>query len=395
MRSRLAGAFVLLALLVLGVFTGVRIVALHQLIQDQEVSHLQQRAQTLVRAADTTPGGDALARQLRLLVADDAEATVTMTGAAPVTLRGTDFDPSNKRDDQLVARSTTGDTSVVVRQSSHVVRQVFDESLPSVLGVSAVLLVLAGIIGWVVASLFAAPFHRLAGAAASLGRGRFDLDLPDSRIPEAQAIADSLRGSASQLEHTFRREREVNEELSHRLRTPLTGIRLELEELQQDTNAEPQVRAGIGRALMTLGHLDHLCDTVLGSAQAPSTEVRIPLVQLGNQISDAWAHQLRDAQLESWVSTEGNVAQQVVPGPVEQVLDLVLADVRACATGRVRLTLVGSADQTGLIVHADPPRPGLGDRPDLEAVRRLVGQLAGHCHGDPLDGGLRIWLPRR
>ena len=95
----------------------------------------------------------------------------------------------------------------------------------------------AGLIGYVAARQLARPLEQLADAAGALGRGRFDLDLPKTRMPEAQAIGSALRTSAVQLESRIRRERSFSEQASHELRTPITTLRLELEDLTSATTS--------------------------------------------------------------------------------------------------------------------------------------------------------------
>ena len=136
---------------------------------------------------------------------------------------------------------------VTVSESSSVIRDIIGRDIGSIAALFLLIAIAAGVAGFLIATALSAPFQKLAVAAAALGRGRFDLDLPDTRIPEARAIADALRSSALALEDRVHRERAFAEHTSHVLRTPLTGIRLELEDLSLRDDLPPDAHETVMR----------------------------------------------------------------------------------------------------------------------------------------------------
>ena len=298
----------------------------------------------------------------------------------------------------LTARATEGSFSVTLRQSAAGVEETVRAALRSLVALGVLLVILAGVIGYLAARVFAAPFQQLTRAAAALGRGRFDLDLPDSRVPEVRDIAASLRASAAQLERGLRREQEMLQQASHDVRTPLTGLRLELEELQLYGSLPDDVREGVGRGLRQLGRVEEQTTRVFEAARARGTfaDAQISLDQLARDAAANWSAVLGPRGLEVKASVDGDLDQMLLPGPVEQVLDLVRDDVLRYGRETVRLELTGSGGQLHVHVRAGRPDGRVRfARSRMHAVRTTVTSLGGRSNGDPVAGGLRIWLPCR
>ena len=110
--------------------------------------------------------------------------------------------------DALVASAGTADGRLTLRQSSDAMSDAFGRTLGSLVVLIAALCLLAGVLGLIAATLLARPFQKLAAAAGARGRGRFDVDLPTSSIPEVVAINDALLLSAAQLRHSISRDRD-------------------------------------------------------------------------------------------------------------------------------------------------------------------------------------------
>ncbi|MFJ9433476.1 ATP-binding protein [Streptomyces sp. NPDC101490] len=121
-------------------------------------------------------------------------------------------------------------------------------------GVTTAWLVLAGVgLALVVGSVAVAdrlgvrmvqPAQRLAGAAQELGEGRLGVRVPEEGPAELKSAAVAFNSMADQVVQLLANERELAADLSHRLRTPLTVLRLNAASLGSGPVAE-QTRAAV------------------------------------------------------------------------------------------------------------------------------------------------------
>ena len=120
--------------------------------------------------------------------------------------------------------ATVEAVTVEVAAPMREVDRLVSAALPSLLALGSALVVLAVVLGALVAAGLSRPFQQLAGAANALARGRSDLRIPRTRISEARAIGTALQGGAEQLRGSLERERALALRASHELRTPLTCL---------------------------------------------------------------------------------------------------------------------------------------------------------------------------
>jgi len=117
------------------------------------------------------------------------------------------------------------------------------------LGVTLVLL------GLVVADRLAltlvAPIAALSAVSHRLARAELDARANPAGPPEVREVAGALNHLAGRIQDLLREEREQVADLSHRLRTPLTALRLEAESLRDPDEAARVTAAadGIERAV--------------------------------------------------------------------------------------------------------------------------------------------------
>ncbi|MFJ4121918.1 ATP-binding protein [[Kitasatospora] papulosa] len=143
-------------------------------------------------------------------------------------------------------------------------------------GVGTAWLVLAGVgIALIVGSVAVAdrlgvrmvqPAQSLAGAAQDLGEGRLGTRVPEEGPTELRSAAVAFNSMADQVVQLLANERELAADLSHRLRTPLTVLRLNAASLGEGPAAE-QTRAAVEQ-------LEHEVDTIIRTAreQRPQTQ---------------------------------------------------------------------------------------------------------------------------
>lgn len=109
------------------------------------------------------------------------------------------------------------------------------------------------------------PAERLADAAHQLGEGRLGARVPEDGPKELRSAAVAFNAMADQVVELLANERELAADLSHRLRTPLTVLRLNTASLGDGPAAE-QTRAAVEQ-------LEREVDTIIRTAreQRPST----------------------------------------------------------------------------------------------------------------------------
>ncbi|CAN5802367.1 HAMP domain-containing sensor histidine kinase [soil metagenome] len=107
-------------------------------------------------------------------------------------------------------------------------------------------------IGLVVAALFVSdrlgrgvvgPSQRIAGAAERLGRGELETRVAEEGPEELVAIAVAFNQLAGRIRGLLAEEREGVADLSHRLRTPLAALRLQVEQMSPSDERESLIKS--------------------------------------------------------------------------------------------------------------------------------------------------------
>lgn len=411
MRERLTASFVVIVVLLLTGAGVVRLVTQTGVLRADEAQHLQEHLALIAHLAEArrAAGEPVDAEFLDELVPEEARLVYQDGSGAEVVVEGRKYDGSDPGRDLGVSR-TDGDVSLRLAESDTVVRKLLAYDLGSLLVLFGLMAVLAGLFGYVVSRALSAPFRQLAHAAGALGRGRFDLDLPRTRIPEARAIAQALESSAAQIQDRLRRDQAFAEHASHVLRTPLHRVRLELEDLMLGHELPEDVREGVERALASVEKVSVVAGELveLNRRQSLVAGAEISLRDLATQVAQHWADELDGRGRTVTAGVEGALESTYTPGPVEHVLDLVLADVLRRSRGPVRLVFLGHpSGHLRVKVLCWSPKseqgwPSGAEDPDargragyLPQARRVVESLGGRMEAHEDRGELELLLPRR
>ncbi|WP_244929572.1 histidine kinase dimerization/phospho-acceptor domain-containing protein [Nocardioides sp. W7] len=399
MRERLAASFALFTLVLLIAGGVIRSYTLGHELREQQSDRLHQEATLVARVVDARVGeGEPVdAAFLSELVHDRARIAYTPGVAGdPVEARGPSYDAEG---DDVTANVTVDGGTVTVAEDDRLVWNLVVGDPWALAGLGMLALVGSGLAGLLVARRLSAPFQRLADAAGALGRGRFDLDLPRTRIPEAAAIARSLSTSADELRDRLRREQEFAAHTSHALRSPLTGLRLELEETLLRDDLPDEVRTTLRRALDGIAHVDEVAGELVELQRGSLVEgAQVPLRDLAVQVAQHWGDELALVDRDLSAAVQGELDDGYTPGPVEHLLDLVLAAVLDASAGAVRLVLAGDTDgHLRISVTLDRPasEQPTSDQDPFGAARSVCAALGGRWVGSEPTAGIEILLPRR
>ena len=103
------------------------------------------------------------------------------------------------------------------------------------LAIAAVVLALAAVAGTRLATFVIRPLRNLERAAGAVGDGDLAMRAPEHEgPPEVRSLAAVFNETVGRLEQLLRSQNEFVADASHQLRTPLTALRLRLENLERD-----------------------------------------------------------------------------------------------------------------------------------------------------------------
>lgn len=197
---------------------------------------------------------------------------------------GTFFGPEPARDDPDLQAAQAGQNKSIVsgdhadvyvpvigKSGTAVVHTVIPRSIlhqgvaraTMTLGVLGVLLLLAAVLAADrMAQRVSAPIRQVADAADALHDGLLDTRVPERGPPEAVAMARALNRLAGRIEQLLAAERDSVADLSHRLRTPVTALRLDA-----DSISDPDIA---DRLHQHVAHLERTVDAIVHDARRPS-----------------------------------------------------------------------------------------------------------------------------
>ncbi len=134
----------------------------------------------------------------------------------------------------------------------------------ALLGLAIILLLLAIAVGDTLARSFVRPLEAAADTAGRLAGGDLDARVTPAGPPETRSVAIALNRLAARIIDLLHAEREAVADLSHRLRTPVTALRLDVESLPPGPDRE--------RLADDVGSLTRSIDAVINEARRPIRE---------------------------------------------------------------------------------------------------------------------------
>ncbi len=335
------------------------------------------------RAMETTQAGEAG----RVSVHLPGGATIGTSRARPADLR-----TATVRGRSFSARAPRGYVllqPVAMDQDRTTVVEVYLPRQALTRGVRSAWIVLSGVaaalvLGSVVvadrlAARVVGSARTLAKAATVLGGGDLRTRIEPQGPPELREAGRAFNTMADRVEALLAAEREMVADLSHRLRTPLTAMRLNAAALGSEPAAE-QTRLAVRR-------LEEEVDRIIGAARRPKERPTCDAAEVLRDRMVFWSalaeDQNRDCVL---VGAERPVTVPVVRGELSAVLDSLLGNVfRHTPEGTAFVVTLYEGVGRAVILVADAG-PGIAD--PGAALRR--GASGGGSTGLGLDIAYRM-----
>jgi signal transduction histidine kinase len=230
------------------------------------------------------------------------------------------------------------------------------------LAASLVVLLLSILGAELVSRRLARPLEETARTAERLARGDVDARAPTTGAAEVAKVGAALNGLADRIDEVIAVEREAVADLSHRLRTPLTALRLQVEALPDRERAE--------ELNTQVNNLERTLTAVISAARRPQREGRVPhcdAVEVTRQRAAFWAplfeDQGRDLVLDlTRPPAMVRASAEDLAAALDALVENVVAHTPDGTPARIILTRepVGSSNGVRIVVADEGPGIPLG-----------------------------------
>lgn len=232
--------------------------------------------------------------------------------------------------------------------------------------IALVVLTATGLVGAAIARWVVRPTRAVEAGVRRLADGDLDVRVPDATgPPELRQLAHGFNAMAERLSRLIRTQQSFVSDASHQLRSPLTALRLELEELEDlPAAAVRERRDGIERAIGETRRLSRLVTDLLelarADAETPEPAIEDVAAVLRDR-ADAWEAVAAEHGVRLQVEAPPSLHVRAVAGHLAQIVDnLVDNAVEASSPGQVvRLWTDTAGDRTE--VHVTDAGPGLSE----------------------------------
>ncbi|MEV7770789.1 HAMP domain-containing sensor histidine kinase [Kitasatospora sp. NPDC086791] len=220
--------------------------------------------------------------------------------------------------------------------------------------------------------------RKLSHAAAALGAGDLDVRVEPTGPPDLRAVGDAFNTMADRVRQLLATERELVADLSHRLRTPMTALRLAAERIGP-TPAAPQLANAIEQLEDELDAIIVAARTPLstratraepGAAhRAPGTGPTGPAPAESCQVSEVAAHRVgfwavlaeQQGRICTFEATDEPTPVQLPGDHVAAVVDALVGNVFRHTPDGTRFAVSVRRTAQSVVLVVEDGGPGIAD----------------------------------
>ncbi|MFI5027901.1 MAG: sensor histidine kinase [Solirubrobacterales bacterium] len=279
--------------------------------------------------------------------------------------------------------------AIRVTQSVSAVNRAVHSSILDLAILAGVVLLLGLVAGAVVAQRIASPIRRLEGVAHTFAGGDLDAAAAVEGSKEQRSLARSFNEMTERVRRLLRVQQDFVADASHQLRTPLTGLRLRLEGLNERLRGDSTTQAEIQAGMTDIDRISQIVDELLLLSRAGERELPGERIELADAVHDAaerWRPAAAEHGIEIRVGGDGADANAWIAGPdLDRALDALIENaVRYAPSG----STVSLESRPGRIEISDEG-PGLATGEEAAVFERFSRGSAGRAG----PGGTGLGLP--
>jgi signal transduction histidine kinase len=280
--------------------------------------------------------------------------------------------------------------AVRVTQSVAALHRAVRTSIGGLVLIAGVVLLMGLAAGWLIARQLARPLLRLEATAGRIAHGDLDRRAPIEGTTEQRSLARSFNEMTDRLARALRGQREFVADASHQLRTPLTGLKLRLEEAQAAGAAtpDPAVQDEVRAALAEVDRLSHVVDELLLLSRAEERDAPAEELELGRMAGAAaerWEKAAAARGITIDVTRDGATTIRCARPDLDRALDSLLENAIQYSPERSSIRIAAA----GRAIEVIDDGPGLAPDELEEVFERFHRGRAGRA----VPAGTGLGLP--
>ncbi|MGW3956157.1 sensor histidine kinase [Streptomyces sp. NPDC004752] len=247
----------------------------------------------------------------------------------------------------------------------------------------ACILAAVALVAFSLARWITRPLRTLEAATTQLADGHL-AHPPDATTgpPELRRLAASFTHTATRLQHLLTAQQAFASEASHQLKTPLTALRLRLENFEP--YLDPRAHGSLEEAVGEVERLGRMVQGLLALARLENAATTPEPVDLDTVVAERVA-MWEPLAAEQYVALDitGPPAGRVwaIPGALEQIIDNLLANALRVSPPSTTITLHRAP---GAELHVIDQGPGMSDADRERAFDRFWHSSDSHHDGTGL-----------
>jgi two-component system, OmpR family, sensor kinase len=257
--------------------------------------------------------------------------------------------------------------AVRVTQSVDAVTTAVRHAILGLAILGAVVLGLALIAGALIAQQIARPIRRLDQVANRVAAGELDAQAAVEGSTEQRSLAGAFNNMTERMRRLLRSQQDFVADASHQLRTPLTGLRLQLEELREETEDRDPRSARLDAGIAEVDRLSEMVDELLILSRAGEHErpgESVDLARVADHVVKRWRKAADDAGVRLTRRAEGEGAQVwCAPADLDRALDALVENAIRYSPAGGAVDVVSAPDRVEVLDEG----PGL-DAAEQEAI---------------------------
>jgi signal transduction histidine kinase len=257
-----------------------------------------------------------------------------------------------------------------------VVDERVERRMGGLLVVALISLVTAAIAAIVMAGTVTRPLRRLRAATDRAAQGDLTVRAPDDEgPPEVRSLAAAFNTMSERISGLLAQQRAFTGDASHQLRTPLTALRLRLEQAADIAERDPvEARVRIEAASAEVERMQRLVEGLLALARAEGRREELVVVDaasIARERAEIWESLAEESDVSLSVDVPATALVMVVPGALEQIVDNYIDNALSVSPAGTTISVAVVAGIDTVTISVLDRGPGMTDEQRERAFDRF------------------------